>query len=64
MTNVLGMNGCFKNRMMREFLGGTMVRTLYFYCRGIGSISGQGTKIPQTTWHDQKNSGENSILME
>ena len=34
MTNVLGMNGCLKNRMMREFLGGTMVRTLYFYSRG------------------------------
>ena len=34
MTNVLGMNGCLKNRMMRKFLGDTMVRTLYFYCRG------------------------------
>ena len=29
---------------------------------GIDSLSGQGTKIPQTTRHDQKNSGENSIL--
>ena len=24
------------------------------HCRGLGSIPGQGTKIPQAAWHSQK----------
>ena len=31
--------------------GGTVVRTQSFYCHGLGSIPGQGTKIPQAAWH-------------
>ena len=27
--------------------GSPMVRTLHFHCKGVGSIPGQGTKIPQ-----------------
>ena len=31
-----------------------MVRTQCFHCHGQGSIPGRGTKIPQATWHGQK----------
>ena len=31
-----------------------MVRTWRFHCRGVGSIPGRGTKIPQVAWHGQK----------
>ena len=31
-----------------------VVRTWYFHCCGLGSICGQGTKIPQVTWCNQK----------
>ena len=30
-----------------EFPGGPVIRTWYFHCRGLGSIPGQGTKVPQ-----------------
>ena len=39
-----------------------MVRTQRFHCRGPGSIIGQGTKIPQATWHRQnKNKNKNNL---
>ena len=31
-----------------------MVRTRHFHCQGLGSIPGQGTKIPQATQLSQK----------
>ena len=34
---------------IREFPGGPVVRTRPFHCRGLGSIPGQGTEIPQAT---------------
>ena len=37
-----------------EFPGGPVVRTPCFDCGGMGSIPGQGTKIPHATWHGQK----------
>ena len=43
-----------------EFPGGPVVRIQCFYCCGLGSIPGQGTKILQATWHCQKN--KNKIL--
>ena len=33
--------------MFREFPGGLVVRIPGFHCNGPGSISGQGTEIPQ-----------------
>ena len=37
-----------------EFLGGPLVRTQHFHCQGLSSIPGQGTKIPQAEWCNQK----------
>lgn len=34
--------------------GGPVVRALHAHCQGPGSVPGQGTKIPQAAWHDQK----------
>ena len=31
-----------------------MVKTLYFQCKGVGSIPGQGTKIPHAVGCGQK----------
>ena len=41
---------CIKNRKIRDFPGGPVVKTLRFHCRGTGLIPGQGTKIPHATW--------------
>ena len=38
----------------REFPGSPVVRTRCFHCRGLGSIPGWGTKIPQAAQHGQK----------
>ena len=38
----------------REFPGSPVVRILGLHCRGLGSIPGQGTEIPQTTRCGQK----------
>ena len=43
-----------------EFPGSPEVRTQYFHCGGPSSISGQGTKILQATWGDQKVKKKNS----
>ena len=40
--------------MFREFPGGLVVRIPGFHCNGPGSISGQGTDIPQIVWRGQK----------
>ena len=40
---------------MGEFSGSPVVRTQHFHCGGLGSIPGQGTRIPQATQHGQKN---------
>ena len=37
-----------------KFPGGPVVRIQRFHCRGLGSIPGQGTKIPQAAQHGQK----------
>ena len=34
-----------------EFPGSSVDRTQRFHCHGLGSIPGQGTKIPQAVWH-------------
>ena len=44
------------------FSGGPMVRTPRFHAEGPGSFPGQGTKIPQVAWHDQK--GKNISILE
>ena len=36
---------------MRDFPGGTVVKTPHSHCRG---SPGQGTKIPHAVWHGQK----------
>ena len=33
----------------RDFLSGPVIRTLYFHCRGLGSIPGWGAKIRKTS---------------
>ena len=38
----------------RDFPGGPVVRTRRFYCQGLGSIPGWGTKTLQATRHAQK----------
>ena len=38
----------------REFPGGPVVKTWCFHYDGLGSIPGQGTKIPQAKWYSQK----------
>ena len=48
------MEASFKNGYVREFPSGSVVRTQRFHCQGLGSIPGQGTKIPQAEWCDQK----------
>ena len=37
-----------------DFPGSVEVETLSFQCRGMGSIPGQGTKIPHAVWHGHK----------
>ena len=37
----------------RDSPGGPVVKTLHFQCKGMGSISGQGTKIPHAMWQGQ-----------
>ena len=36
-----------------------MVKTQCFHYRGLGSIPGQGSKIPQATWHSHVNNNNN-----
>ena len=43
-----------KKHSAREFPGGPVVRTPCFHCGGVGSIPGQGTKIPQAVQCGQK----------
>lgn len=33
---------------------GPVVKTLSSQCRGVGSIPGEGIKIPQAAWRDKK----------
>ena len=45
-----------KNKWVGEFPGGPAVRTWHFHCCGLGSIPGQGTRIPKAVlWWDQTN---------
>ena len=41
-------------KKMREFPGSPVVRTLYVNAKRLGSISDQGTKIPQDVQHGKK----------
>ena len=46
---------CFPLKItFREFPCGPAVRTWHFHCRGPGSVSGWGTKIPQARWYSKK----------
>ena len=38
---------------LRNFLGDQWLKHYAFTAEGMGSIPGQGTKIPQTTWYSQ-----------
>ena len=51
------MNGRITN-VNGEFPGSSMVRTPCFHCRGLGSILGWRTKIPQVAQHDQEKQNE------
>ena len=42
-----------KKSLFLDFPGRLVVKTLHFQCRGAGSISGQGTKIPHAARHGQ-----------
>lgn len=44
----------FKITMKSKFPGSQVVRIWRFHCPGPGSISGQGTEIPQAAQHCQK----------
>ena len=44
----------FKKHCIWEFPGGPVVRTPRFHFRGMGSIPGWGTKIPQAAQYGQK----------
>ena len=37
-----------------EFPGGLVVRILGFHCYGLGSVTGQGTEIPQAAQRGKK----------
>ena len=37
-------------RLCRDFPHGPVVETLCFHCRVVGSIPGEGTKIPHAMW--------------
>ena len=41
-----------------DFPGGPVVKTLYFHCRGMGSIPGPVTKLPHTAHHGKKIKGK------
>ena len=43
-----------KNRILKEFPGGLLVRVLGFHCCGPGSILGEGSETPQVMWRSQK----------
>ena len=43
-----------KNTALGEFPGGPVVGTWSFHYRGLDSVSGRGTKIPQATEHGKK----------
>ena len=42
-----------------KFPGGLVVRPQRFHCPGLGSIPGQGTKIPQYPWHAKNKQTKN-----
>ena len=44
----------FLSKTSQDFPGGPVVKTPCFQCRGMGSIPGQGTKIPQAVWPKKK----------
>ena len=47
---------------VREFPGCAVVRALCFHYESAVSILGQGTKILQATWCDQKNKMEKNFF--
>ena len=57
-----------KEKHLQEFPGGPVVRTQGFHCRSLGSIPGQGTKIPashkvQTEKKKKKKKIEKHLLL-
>ena len=55
MDLVTPLGGLYQKADSWEFPGSLMIRTWSFHCWDPGSISGQGTKIPQVTQCGQKN---------
>lgn len=51
-----------KEKMLREFSGGLVVRTLGFPCHGLGSVPDWGTEMPQPCGAAKKNLKENELL--
>ena len=45
---------CLRKTKIRGFPGGAVVKTLPFSAGGVGSIPGQGTKIPRASGCSQK----------
>ena len=45
---------CLELHTARVSRGCPVVRTHHFHCWGLGSITGWGTKIPQTVWQKKK----------
>ena len=48
----------------RDFPGSSVSKTPLFQCRGMGSVPGWGTKIPQATWYSQKKKRKRKVLTE
>lgn len=46
-----------------EFPGDLVVRIPGFHCRGLGSILGQGTEIPQAAWPKKRKSKHTSLIL-
>ena len=49
--------------MSWEFPGGKVVRICVLTAKGLGSIPGRGTKIPQAMWCSQKEKKKKEYLM-
>ena len=54
----------FKNKCIRDFPGGPVVRTLHFHCQDLGLLPGWGTRIPHASKYDQKKKVSNKMESE
>ena len=54
----------FKITMKCKFPGSQVVRIQSFHCPGPGSISGQGTEIPQAVQHSKLKTKQNNETLQ